>query len=315
MHMLNHQSRVHNPVHRDRRHCVPSDETVPHKLKKLHYFFISTITKHHYNHHVLPTTHSFYNQHPRLPPQTHETETRKCPIPRSIGKRKLGRFPLSPLSLTIDGTPVAEVKRLVSHWKNKYDWRIHEAKLNTLPQFTLPIQVEGFNSLNIHFVHQLSTRKDAIPLLFVHGWPGHFHEVVKILPLLTEPPEGEQAFRVIAPSIPGFAFSDNPTTKGYNLHKIAETFNKLMIALGYNTYVAQGGDWGSSTVRMLGLLYPENCKGVHVNLLKAVEPPKLYKNPWMWIKMNSQLFSYTKEEEALMARSRWFIKEEIGYRV
>jgi hypothetical protein len=89
----------------------------------------------------------------------------------------------------------------------------------------------------------------------------------------------------------------------------------LMISLGYDTYVAQGGDWGSSTVRMLGLLYPENCKGVHVNLLKAVDPPKWYKNPWIWIKMNSQLISYTKEEEAMIARSRWFNEEETGYRV
>lgn len=149
----------------------------------------------------------------------------------------------------------------------------------------------------------------------MHGWPGHFHEVAKILPLLTEPSEGQQTFHVIAPSIPGFAFSDNPTTKGFNLHKIAETCNKLMISLGYDTYVAQGGDWGSSTVRMLGLLYPDNCKGVHVNLLKAVDPPKWYKNPWIWIKMNSQLISYTKEEEAMISRSRWFNEEETGYRV
>jgi hypothetical protein len=151
--------------------------------------------------------------------------------------------------------------------------------------------------------------------MFIHGWPGHFHEVVKILPLLTEPPEGQQAFHVIAPSIPGFAFSDNPTIKGYNLHKIADTFNKLMISLGYDEYVVQGGDWGSSTARMLGLLYPENCKGVHVNLLKAVHPPRWYKNPWIWVKMHSQLVHYSKEEEALMARSRWFVEKEVGYRV
>jgi pimeloyl-ACP methyl ester carboxylesterase len=215
----------------------------------------------------------------------------------------------------LDGTPVDEVKRLVNHWLNNYDWRIHEAKLNTLPQFILPVQIEGFDALNVHFVHQLSSHKDAIPLMFIHGWPGHFHEVVKILPLLTEPPEGQQAFHVIAPSIPGFAFSDNPNTKGYNLHKVADTFNKLMISLGYDEYVVQGGDWGSSIARMLGLLYPENCKGVHVNLFRAVNPPRWYKNPWIWIKMHSQLVHYSKEEEALMARSRWFVEKEVGYRV
>jgi pimeloyl-ACP methyl ester carboxylesterase len=207
------------------------------------------------------------------------------------------------------------VKRLVDHWLNKYDWRIHEAELNRLPQYTLPIQPEGFNVLNIHFVHQPSTRPDAIPLIFIHGWPGHFHEVSKILQPLTSPPPGVQAFHVVAPSIPGFAFSSNPTTKGFNIHKIAETFNLLMISLGYEKYVAQGGDWGSSISRVLGILYPANCCGVHVNLQKGVDPPKWYRNPWLWVKMHSQLVHYSREEETMMARSRWFEKEETGYRV
>jgi pimeloyl-ACP methyl ester carboxylesterase len=214
-----------------------------------------------------------------------------------------------------DGTPVAEIKRLVDHWLNKYDWRPYEAQLNTLPQFTLPVQVEGFDILTVHFVHQRSSSPDAIPLLFIHGWPGHFHEVAKILPLLTDPNMGEQPFHVIAPSIPGFAFSSNPATKGFNLGKIAETFNKLMLALGYEKYVAQGGDWGSSISRMLGVKYPQNCRAVHVNLLKGVSPPKWYRNPWIWFKMNSQLVHYSKEEEHMIARSRWFWKEETGYRV
>ena len=188
--------------------------------------------------------------------------------------------------------------------------------MNALPQFTLPIQVDGFDTLEIHFVHQTSPRQDAIPLVFIHGWPGHFHEVSKILPLLTNPPsEGEQAFHVIVPSIPGFGFSSNPSKKGFNLRKIAETFNQLMQSLGYNEYVAQGGDWGSPISRMLGIMFPENCKGVHVNLQRAVDPPKWYRNPWIWTKMHSQLVHYSREEEAMMARSRWFDKKESGYRV
>ena len=215
----------------------------------------------------------------------------------------------------VDGTPVKEVKRLVDFWLNKYNWRAHEADLNTLKQFTLPIEIEGFDILKIHFVHHKSDRKDAIPLIFIHGWPGHFQEVVKILPLLTNPPADKPAFHVVAPSIPGFGFSTNPPTKGYNLHKAAETFNLLMVSLGYTQYVAQGGDWGSSISRMLGILYPGNCKGVHVNLLKGVHPPKWYRNPWVWVKMNSQLVHYSKGEEAMIARSRWFEKDESGYRV
>ena len=187
--------------------------------------------------------------------------------------------------------------------------------MNALAQFTLPIQVDGFDTLEIHFVHQQSPQRDAIPLIFIHGWPGHFHEVSKILPLLTDPPRGQQAFHVVAPSIPGFAFSSNPTKKGYNLGKIAETFNSLMASLGYEEYVAQGGDWGSSISRMLGIKFPKNCRGVHVNLQKRVDPPKWYRNPWIWVKMHSQLVHYSQEEEAMMARSRWFDAQESGYRV
>jgi pimeloyl-ACP methyl ester carboxylesterase len=120
---------------------------------------------------------------------------------------------------------------------------------------------------------------------------------------------------VVAPSIPGFAFSSNPTRKGYNIEKIAQTFNLLMIYLGYEEYVAQGGDWGSPISRMLGIKFSKNCKAVHVNLQKGVDPPKWYRNPWIWIKMHSQLVHYSAEEEVMIARSQWFEKEESGYRV
>lgn len=101
--------------------------------------------------------------------------------------------------MQVDGTPVSEVERLRDHWLNKYDWRKHEAAINELPQFTLPIDVDDFGELTIHFVHQKSSSPNAIPLIFIHGWPGSFYEVRKILPLLTEPKEDEQAFHVIAP--------------------------------------------------------------------------------------------------------------------
>jgi hypothetical protein len=105
----------------------------------------------------------------------------------------------SPALTQVDGTPVAEVERLRNHWQNDYDWRKHEAEINQLPQFTLPVEVDDFGELTVHFVHKKSTSPDAIPLIFCHGWPGSFHEVRKILPLLTEPKDGEQAFHVVAP--------------------------------------------------------------------------------------------------------------------
>jgi len=94
---------------------------------------------------------------------------------------------------------VSEIERLRNHWLHNYDWRVHEAKINELPQFTVPIDVDEFGEMTIHFVHQKSNIEGAIPLIFVHGWPGSFYEVHKILPLLTQPKNGEQAFHVVAP--------------------------------------------------------------------------------------------------------------------
>jgi len=110
-----------------------------------------------------------------------------------------GNSPVSISPPIVDGTPVAEIERLRNHWLNNYDWRTHEAKINELPQFTIPIDMDDFGEMTIHFVHQRSSRINAIPLIFIHGWPGSFHEVHKILPLLTDPPAGEQAFHVVAP--------------------------------------------------------------------------------------------------------------------
>lgn len=103
---------------------------------------------------------------------------------------------------TVDGTPVSEVERLKNHWLNNYDWRTHEAKINELPQFTMPFDMGEYGEMTVHFVHKKSSRPDAIPLIFSHGWPGSFHEVHKILPLLTEPTDpNDQAFHVVAPRL------------------------------------------------------------------------------------------------------------------
>lgn len=106
------------------------------------------------------------------------------------------------------GAPLADVKRLTNHWLNNYNWRTHEEKLNQLPQFTTDINVDGFGTLNIHFIHQKSDVEKAIPLLFCHGWPGSFIEVSKIMPLLTKGGKDGPAFHVVAPSLPNYGFSE-----------------------------------------------------------------------------------------------------------
>lgn len=127
------------------------------------------------------------------------------------------------------GVPSADIARKLEHWKTKYDWRKHEATLNKeLPQFTLPISVDGHGTFQAHFVHQKAqrvTRGKPIPLLFLHGWPGHFGEVRKILPLLTNPDsDNVPVFDVVAPSLPGFGFSDAPTKAGFAYNQYAEVW-------------------------------------------------------------------------------------------
>ncbi|KAI9435128.1 Alpha/Beta hydrolase protein [Lactarius indigo] len=164
------------------------------------------------------------------------------------------------------GTPLADIKRLVNRWKDGYDWRTHERKLNALPMFTRTIAVDGFGELSVHYVHQKSAAKGAIPLLFVHGWPGNFLEVTKVLPLLTAVSADHPSFHVVAPSLPGFAWSEGALEKGFRAKHYAELFNKLMISLGYTEYVTQAGNWGHNLTLTTASLYgPKHVKASHTN--------------------------------------------------
>jgi hypothetical protein len=132
------------------------------------------------------------------------------------------------------GTPVAEVQRLAKYWRAGFDWRKAEAKINNLPNFMTTIEVDGFGSLDIHYVHQVSSNHNAIPLLFSHGWPGSFLEVTKLLPLLNN--ENGPAFHVVAPSLPNFGFSSGVTKRGFGVDQYGEVCHKLMLKLGYDEY-------------------------------------------------------------------------------
>ncbi|KAJ3495180.1 hypothetical protein NLJ89_g10669 [Agrocybe chaxingu] len=135
------------------------------------------------------------------------------------------------------GVRLADLQRLVARWQDGYDWRKYEAQLNAeLPQFTRDIEVEGFGPLNVHYVHKRSEVEGAVPLLFVHGWPGSFYEVTKILPLLVAASPEHPSFHVVALSLPGYGFSEAPRKPGFALKQYAEVGNKLMLALGYNEY-------------------------------------------------------------------------------
>jgi microsomal epoxide hydrolase len=162
------------------------------------------------------------------------------------------------------GTNRAYLKQLAAYWQTDYDWRAQEAKLNEFAQFTA--EVEG---LGVHFLHIEGKGPNPVPLLLVHGWPDSFFRMVKLIPLLTDPAahggRAEDAFTVIVPDLPGYGFSERPTEKGYDPKRMAAVLAKLMTkTLGYATYVAHGGDWGSSIVEQLALNHADNLLGIHL---------------------------------------------------
>jgi hypothetical protein len=141
------------------------------------------------------------------------------------------------------GTELSYLKELVAYWQSGFDWRAQERKFNRFDHFQTSI-----DGLKIHFVHQRSKEKNAIPLIITHGWPGSFVEFTKIIGPLTDPAayggRSEDAFHVICPSIPGYGFSEAPKKPGFGGKQVAHIFAKLMARLGYSRYSAQGGDWG-----------------------------------------------------------------------
>ncbi|KAL8284633.1 hypothetical protein RB600_009176 [Gaeumannomyces tritici] len=149
------------------------------------------------------------------------------------------------------GAVQSDIKRFVSRWRDGFDWRAAEARLNKLLQFVTVIEVDVFGPLQIQFVHQKSKSADAIPLLFYHGWPGGFWEVNKLLPLLTSDKEGKPSFDVVAPSQPNVGSSDVVKKAGLGGGQYAETVHKLMLRLGHTKYVSQCGDWGLRITRTL----------------------------------------------------------------
>ena len=170
------------------------------------------------------------------------------------------------------GANLAYMKEFVEYWRDEFDWREQERRLNEFDHFKT--KIEG---LDIHFIHQRSPVPDAMPLIITHGWPGSVVEFIKIIEPLTNPEayggDASQAFHVVAPSIPGFGFSDKPTERGYNPARMAQIFAKLMERLGYERYGAQGGDYGSGIMRQLAIQQPERVLGLHINLVSAGPPP------------------------------------------
>ncbi len=200
------------------------------------------------------------------------------------------------------GTELNYLQELVAYWRQDFDWRAQEARLNRFDQFLLTV-----DGLDLHFIHQRSPHADATPLIITHGWPGCIAEFVALIPRLTEPDKfggrAEDACHVVCPSLPGFAWSQAATEPGMGTRAIAERQVKLMAALGYQHYVAQGGDWGAMVSRHMADLDPEHCSALHLNMVLAL-PPEGVDDP---------MAAASDDEKARFANSQRFLKEGMGY--
>jgi pimeloyl-ACP methyl ester carboxylesterase len=169
------------------------------------------------------------------------------------------------------GAQLDKIQALVRYWGSGYDWRKAEAKLNALPQF-----ITNIDGLDIHFIHVRSRHPNALPLIMTHGWPGSVFELLKIIGPLTDPPahggRAEDAFDLVLPSMPGYGFSGRPQGAGWNPDRMARAWDTLMRRLGYEHYVAQGGDWGSVIADVMARQAPPGLLGIHVNMPATVPP-------------------------------------------
>ncbi|HEY9274025.1 epoxide hydrolase [Achromobacter sp.] len=167
------------------------------------------------------------------------------------------------------GVPLSDLISVVDYWRTEYDWRSFEERLNRIGQFRTVI-----DGLGIHFLHRRSRRADATPLILTHGWPGSIVEFIDIADELANPKDaGAPAFHVVAPSLPGFGYSDKPAATGWGTEKIAAAWVELMARLGYDRFLAHGGDWGGVITAILGGRFPARVMGIHTTLAQA--PPGL----------------------------------------
>ena len=168
------------------------------------------------------------------------------------------------------GVQLATIQELARYWATDYDWRACEARLNALPQFKTDI-----DGLGIHFIHVKSRHEDALPLIVTHGWPGSVIELLEVIGPLTDPTahggSAEDAFDLVLPSLPGYGFSDQPASAGWDPGRTARAWAELMSRLGYTRYVAQGGDVGAAVTDAMAIQAPDGLAGIHLNFLRR--PP------------------------------------------
>jgi pimeloyl-ACP methyl ester carboxylesterase len=209
--------------------------------------------------------------------------------------------PGEPWATGTDPTFLAEA---IAHWRERFDWRAQEARLNAFPQYTVPL-----SGIDLHFLHVPGVRApgapEPMPLLLSHGWPGSVLEFLDLIPRLTDPArfggDPADAFTVVAPSLPGYTLSYRPGQPRFAVDAIAGTFHALMTeVLGYRRFGAQGGDWGCFVTSCIAAEHPASMLGIHLNMLPLRRDPAMVANP-------------TPEQQRYLDQLAHFLKEETGY--
>ena len=200
------------------------------------------------------------------------------------------------------GSNLDYVKELVEYWRTKFDWHAQEKLINSFSHFKS--KVDG---LNIHFIHEKGKGPNPMPLVITHGWPGTFFEMHKVIPMLSDPAshggDPADAFDVVAPSMPGYGFSDATDKRGLSVLSIGDLWAKLMSEnLGYQKFAAQGGDWGARVTAKLGLSHGDKVIGIHTT---STSSPTPYQGPGTR--------ELSEAENAMFAQRVQWLADEGGY--
>ena len=197
------------------------------------------------------------------------------------------------------GIPLAYVQELCEYWREGYDWRAVEARINAMPQF-----VTAIDGVDIHFLHVRSPQEDARPLVLTYGWPGSIVEFLKVIGPLSDPTahggDAADAFHLVIPTIPGYGFSGKPTSTGWGVQRVAHAWAELMARLGYASYFAQGGDWGAGITVAIGLQDVEHCAGIHTNM-PTVGPDR------------DTMYDLTEQEQDAIKAQQFYQDWDSGY--
>ena len=177
------------------------------------------------------------------------------------------------------GSDLAYMQSLVAHWADAFDRRAQEARLNALPQFTVPL-----HGIDLHYLRVEGQGPSPMPLLLLHGWPGSVFEFLELIPRLTDPArfggDPADAFTVIAPSLPGYGLSFKPGQPRFGVEQMADCVADLMTeVLGFERFGAQGGDWGGSIASRLGAVHADKLSGIHLNFLAVPRDPNALTHP------------------------------------